>query len=113
MQFNAPKNFNRGSLIMGRFRLIDLLILIAGSLFTFVSMIVYVGMINGRSVPLALLLFLPAAVCYILTMPCGIYHNNLVFIRMWLGFGKKQKSYLWEGIYSYDSFEELEEKYSE
>lgn len=98
---------------MGRFRPVDLAILIAGSLFTFVSLIVYVGMMNGRSVLLALLLFLPGAVTYVLTMPCGIYHNNLVFIRLWLGFRKKPKAYIWEGIYTYDSFEELEEKYRE
>ena len=113
LSFNAPKNFNKGSLIMGRFRMSDLMILIAGSLFTFITLVLYVGVMNGRSVPLALLLFLPGAVTYVLTMSCGIYHNNLEFIRVLMHWRKSQKTYIWEGIYTYDSFEEMEEKYRE
>ncbi len=37
LSFTAPKNFKSGRLIMGRFRWIDLLILIAGSTFSFLG----------------------------------------------------------------------------
>ena len=43
LSFTAPKNFKSGRLIMGRFRWIDLLILIAGSTFSFLGEIVYVA----------------------------------------------------------------------
>ena len=70
LSFTAPKNFKSGRLIMGRFRWIDLLILI-----------------------------FPAAISFLLTASANIYHNNLLFLKMAIDFITSNRVYLWEGIY--------------
>lgn len=99
LSFTAPKNFKSGRLIMGRFRWIDLLILIAGSTFSFLGEIVYVGFLNQTNILIILLLIFPAAISFLLTASTNVYHNNLLFLKMAIDFVTSNRVYLWEGIY--------------
>lgn len=99
LSFTAPKNFKSGRLIMGRFRWIDLLILIAGGTFSFLGEIVYVGFLNQTNYLIIFLLIFPAAISFLLTASANVYHNNLLFLKMAIDFVTSNRVYLWEGIY--------------
>ena len=49
MIFNAPKNFKSGRLILGRYRWIDLILLLSGILISLLSMIIYVGTLRQNN----------------------------------------------------------------
>lgn len=103
MIFNAPKNFKSGRLILGRYRWIDLILLLSGILISLLSMIIYAGTLRQNNLLVVVVLFLPAAITYTLTMPTnGVYHNNLEFLRLLRKYSKSKRTYIWEGIYKED-----------
>ncbi|BET21938.1 hypothetical protein [Solobacterium moorei] len=104
--FTSPRNFKYGRLIMNRFRLSDLIIVIAGVVFSFLGLIIYVGFLSQFNIWIVLLLLLPAVITYFLTLPAGIYHNNIEFLKVIVRYVMTNKKYIWEGIYKHDSIEE-------
>ena len=60
---------------------------------------------NGR--PAVVTMFIPGALCYVITLPTGgVYHNNMVLLQVLIRFAKARKNYLWEGIYKEDNEKE-------
>lgn len=106
--FTTPKNFKKGKLIANQFRWIDIIILAGGTLISVAGILICFSVFEGRSWLLLLVLLIPIASGFVLTLPLGIYHNVLEYLRMVFESRGKQKEYTWEGIYRYDSFEEKE-----
>ncbi len=104
MIFHAPKNFKSGRLILGRYRIIDLIILVAGIVLSLLSIIIYVGVLQHNSPFMVLVMLLPAVICFILTFSTGgIYHNMATLLYIGFIYLKSTKTYQWEGVYKDDN----------
>ncbi|MCH4019996.1 MAG: hypothetical protein LKE61_03885 [Erysipelotrichaceae bacterium] len=108
-QFTAPANFKQGRLIMSRFRKVDLAAVIICSAFSLIAIMVYVSTSKSINVGLIIAMLIPAALAYVLTLPCGIYHNQWLWIRSLFSFGMHNNTYQWEGIYRTDDKEKNDE----
>jgi hypothetical protein len=104
--FTAPKNFKQGRLIMNRFRLSDLLLVVAGAAISVLGMIIYVAVLEQFNLIMFVILLLPAVITFFLTLSAGIFHNNLEFMKIVLKYSLSNKNYIWEGIYKHDSIQE-------
>lgn len=101
-QFTAPANFKQGRLIMSRFRKVDLAAVIICSGFSLVSVMVYVSMSRIINIGIVIAMLIPAALAYVLTLPCGMYHNQWLWMKSLISFGTHNNTYQWEGIYRKD-----------
>ena len=97
LRFNAPKNFKNGRLIGNRYRIIDLVIVLTGASLSALSLILYISVLHGHSLPAVVTMFIPGA---------RVYHNNMVLLQVLIRFAKARKNYLWEGIYKEDNEKE-------
>ena len=102
MQFVSSKNFKTGRLISSKYRIIDLFLLGGGIIISFMMILFFLLFLNGTQWWMVCLMALPAAVCFFLTMPAGIYHNILEFIKVYMKYRIKEKKYYWEGIWKDD-----------
>lgn len=107
--FNSPKNFKRGRFISNRYRVIDLIIAVSGTLVSLAFLLIYLLAFNGRNFIIIGIISLPALVTFALITPFSIYHNLLEFLKLYLIFYNTKKRYIWEGIYKYRLTEEEEE----
>lgn len=98
MQFIAPKNFKNGRNILSRFKIPDLIFLIITGLLSFVLAIGYVSLSKNKNIIIIFLFVVPPSIAYLLTMPFGIHHNVLTFLKVILRFLRSKKKYYWEGI---------------
>ena len=104
MTFTSPKNFKNGRLIANRYRVIDIVIASICFLIPFIAIWAYVVLFNGRSIPFILfVLFPPLIVGMCFLIPSTMYHN--VATRFWiiLMHRIKRRTYIWEGVYYYES----------
>ena len=105
MQFNMPKNFKRGQYYFNSFRGIDLLIGIAGLSISFIAILIYLLVFNGRSfLALLGLVIFPGVICVTLIIPMPKYHNVLELLKIWINWNSKRKKYTWRGIIKYDDY---------
>lgn len=88
-----PANANRGKLILGYFRGIDLAIFLIGIAITFILMMV----LDISSTVMAVIALAPAIVCGFLVIPIPYYHNILVFLGEIWQYYRNVKIYHWKG----------------
>jgi len=96
MLYIVPKNFKKGSLIAGRYTLVDVIILV--STFAFSTIAFLVLMTLEAPLVLVAIAIIPALVGYLLTSPFNNWHNWLHMLLSELAFISVQKKYSWEGI---------------
>lgn len=92
-QYLIPANANRGKLILGYFRGIDLAIFLIGLAVTFILMM----SLNISSSLMAVISIAPALICGFLVLPIPYYHNILVFIGEIHNYLKNRRIYYWKG----------------
>ena len=92
-QYLIPANANRGKLILGYFRGIDLAIFLIGIAITFIMMM----SLDISSLLMAIISIAPALICGFLVIPVPHYHNILVFIREMRLYYKNPRIYHWKG----------------
>ena len=107
--FTTPKNFKKGKLIANQYRWIDMFILISGILLSVISILIYFALLEGRSWLFLLVFLIPGTIGFVFTLPLGIYHNVMEYLKMTVKNRHKLTVYTWEGIYRYDAFEEKQE----
>ena len=88
-----PANANRGKLILGIFRGIDLAIFLIGIIVTFILMLT----LDLSNIVIAILAIAPGLICGFLIIPIPYYHNILVFIEEMIKYIRSQKIYHWRG----------------
>ena len=88
-----PANANRGKLIFGYFRPIDLIILIVGFVISFIMLAV----VPLDTTLMVILAVLPVMVCGLLVLPMPYYHNVLVAIQELINFFNSRRKYIWKG----------------
>lgn len=93
MNYLIPANANRGKLILGYFRGIDLAIFLIGIAITFILMM----SLNISSTLMAIISIAPALICGFLVIPVPYYHNILVFIGEMRNYYKNTRVYHWKG----------------
>ena len=99
-RYLIPANANRGKLLFGYFRPVDLVIFLTGlviSLFLLLIFQEYVG-----NVFIAVILILPALICIALVMPIPNQHNLLVLLgAIYNYYFVNRQQYIWKGWCSY------------
>ena len=88
-----PANANRGKLIFGYFRPVDLIIFGTGFLVSFILLIT----LDLTSITMAILALLPVGVTGFLVFPVPHYHNILVIIQEMIRFLNNRQKYIWKG----------------
>lgn len=106
MKFYSPKNFKKGRHIGGQFRLIDVLLLAAGSVI-FIPMILYILTRDDINIMFLLIMAIAYGCIILLIQPFPpIYHNFLTFFQVLYSYIQRQKRYIWGGIVKYEEKEE-------
>lgn len=91
-----PANASRGKLILGFFRLIDLIIFGSGAGLTLILILLFQGVLTNWMVAVAVLA--PAAVTGFLVIPVPHQHNVLVFLtNIYKFYFVDRKIYYWKG----------------
>ena len=91
-----PANSNRGKLILGFFRGIDLIIFSIGAGTTLFMMLVFQGMLTNWTVAIGVLA--PALVAGFLVIPVPHQHNVLVLLtNIYKYFFVNRQKYYWKG----------------
>ncbi len=91
-----PANANRGKLIMGFFRPIDLIIFGSGAGATFLLIMLFQN--NMQEMGVAILVLLPVLVTGFLVIPVPNQHNILVFIQnMYNFYFVNRQRFYWKG----------------
>ncbi len=94
--FLIPANANRGKLIMGFFRPIDLIIFGSGAGTTLLMLLVFQNYVS--QIAFAIVVLLPALVTGFLVIPIPYQHNVLVFLTNCYNFYfVNRKRYYWKG----------------
>ena len=94
-KFLIPANANRGKLILGFFRLIDLFIFLGGVGATFILLLAFQYQLS--ELPITVLVLSPACVAGFLVMPIPYQHNMRVFIVIVYRFFSSRRRYWWKG----------------
>ncbi len=91
--FLIPANANRGKLIFGYFRPIDLIIFGVGFVISFAMLMI----LDLTSTLMAVLALAPVAITGFLVFPIPYYHNTLVVIQELIRFFNNRQRYIWKG----------------
>lgn len=91
-----PANANRGKLIFGYFRPMDLAIFAAGLVISFLLLVIFQDMAAETWV--TVLLMLPGLICILLVLPIPYQHNVLVLLQAIYNFYfVNRQQYVWKG----------------
>lgn len=102
MEFYSPKNFKKGRHISGRFRPVDLVLLLT-TIGIVVPLALFIITRDDVNIPLFLLSLLPLGIVLVLIQPFPpVYHNIMLYFQVLYGYIKKQKKYIWGGIAKYE-----------
>lgn len=91
-----PANANRGKLLMGFFRPIDLIIFGTGLFITFILLVIFQQRLNNIWIVIAVML--PAGLTGLLVLPIPHQHNVLVLLTaIYMYLFVNRKRYYWRG----------------
>lgn len=91
-----PANANRGRLILGYFRPIDLIIFVVGLSITLVLLLIFQNYMDNTVV--AILLLMPVLISLLLVLPIPYQHNVLVLLGAIYNFYfVNRQRYIWKG----------------
>jgi hypothetical protein len=91
-----PANANRGKLILGYFRYIDLIIFLIGVGISFILLLIFQNEMDNTWIAVATLI--PAGISTLLVLPIPYQHNVLVILQAIYNFYfVNQQKYKWRG----------------
>ena len=95
-EFLIPANANRGKLIFGFFRKIDLIIFGSGAFATFILLLIFQNSMSNTVTAIAVLL--PVGLTGLLVIPVPNQHNILVvLINIYKFYFVERRRYIWRG----------------
>lgn len=108
--YTAPANFKRGKLIVGSYKVSDLIIIGVGVFIAIGGILLSVFTLEGigRYFGMALFLFI-GMVAWFITISFPAYHNMLGFLLEMYDYLIAQKVYTFEGVIHYDEEKNREE----
>ncbi len=95
-----PANTKKSQYILGFFTKTDLIIFIVGCVWSFVMLL----LINNSSLPVIIIIMLPALVGTFLVLPVPHYHNILQLLTNIFNFYTNRRQYYWKGWNIYEEF---------
>ena len=95
-----PANTKKSQLILGFFTPTDLIIFVVGCVLSFIMLI----LVNSLSLPILILIMLPALIATFLVMPVPHYHNVLQLLTNIFNFYTNRRQYYWRGWCIYERF---------
>ena len=91
-----PANANRGKLILGYFRYIDLIIFLIGIGISLILLFVFQDQMSNTWIAIATLI--PAGICTLLVIPIPYQHNILVLLQaIYNYYFVNQQTFKWRG----------------
>ena len=91
-----PANANRGKLILGFFRMVDLIIFGIGAFITLMCLFIFQNSMDNTAIAVAVLL--PIALSTLLVMPVPNQHNVLVLLGAIYNFYfVNRQKFVWKG----------------
>lgn len=91
-----PANANRGRLILGYFRPVDLVIFLVGLTMTLILLLIFQDYMDNTVV--AIMLLLPVLIALFLVLPIPYQHNILVLLGAIYNFYcVNRQRYIWKG----------------
>ena len=112
MLFQSPTNFKNARLIVGMYRVTDLIILSAFGILSLALVLTYILAIKGKNFIILILLIQPALLAALLTYQFPMYHNFFGWFLAMQRFFPRNKKYVWAGIDLF-SINDLEEDYEQ
>ncbi len=95
-EYLIPANTKRGKLILGYFRMIDMIILGVGIAITFVLLLVMQS--ASTNTTLALIALIPAFIGILLVLPLPHHHNVLILLtEIYNFYFVNRQQYIWKG----------------
>ena len=95
-RYLIPANANRGKLIFGYFRPLDLGIFATGIVITLILLFLLQDYMSNTLIAIATLL--PAAICMLLVLPIPNQHNVLVLLQaIYKFYFVNRQKYVWRG----------------
>lgn len=103
LSFVCPKDFKSGRLIAGKYTIADLTLLIS---IIAISIITIITLIAQEKIILEMVFIaaIPIGVITTLTFPFANFHNILSFIKVFIIYLKKDKTYIYGGVRYYAIF---------
>ena len=95
-----PANTKKSQLILGFFTKKDLIIFLVGCAWSFLMLL----LVHSMSLPILILVLLPALVATFLVMPVPHYHNVLQLLTNIVNFYTNRRQYYWKGWSVYERF---------
>lgn len=93
MNYLIPANTKKGQLILGLFRLFDLILFLLGVMVT----IILLAFLPLTNTWLTILIISPAVICGLLVMPVPHYHNILTILVEIYDYFSTTQTYHWKG----------------
>lgn len=95
-EYLIPANANRGKLILGYFRPVDLVIFIVGLSITLLLLLIFQNYMDNTVI--AILLLLPVLISLLLVCPIPYQHNVLVLLgAIYNYYFVNRQTYIWKG----------------
>ena len=95
-QYLIPANANRGKLILGYFKLFDIILFGTGIVTTFLLLLIFQSSLGDLL--MVVLVLAPALITGLLVMPIPYQHNVREFLKiMYRFFMVNRKNYYWKG----------------
>ena len=95
-RYLIPANANRGKLLFGYFRPVDLVIFLTGLVISLLLLLIFQEYVGN--VFIAAILILPALICIALVMPIPNQHNLLVLLgAIYNYYFVNRQQYIWKG----------------
>ena len=96
-----PANTKKSQLILGFFTPVDLIIFIVGCVWSFIMLL----LVKTVSLPILILVMMPAFIGAFLVMPVPHYHNVLQLLTNIFNFITGRRRYYWRGWCMYEGFD--------
>lgn len=104
--FNTSRNFKRGLYIFNRYRKSDMVVIISVVCLCVAAIVIFLNASANIDVlvrlVVVLVFLLPILGVYLLYMPMPTYFNVLDFLKVYVRWIFKQKTWKWEGIHLFD-----------
>lgn len=95
-RYLVPANANRGRLLFGYFRPVDLVVFLTGIIISLLLLLIFQAYVDN--VVVAIILILPALTCITLVMPIPNQHNLMVLLgAIYNYYFVNRQQYIWKG----------------
>lgn len=94
MEFNSPKNFKNGKYVFGQWRWKDFILMVSSIIFSVFVLVAYLSSTKKPQLFMIPLIFVPALIISVLTIPTAYYVCVREWINMKIDDSMRHKKYM-------------------